>query len=147
MFNINCSYSDQLNRLFRFESNLTIPKAKRVEYRPNSLALEHINSCNPTNSEVINSVLLNPHWITGFCDGEGSFILSIYKNKEVKIKVQVLFQIELHKKDRSILEFIKTKWGVGTITDKKTDVNLTVARNNEIKVLIDHFNKYPLKRE
>lgn len=24
MFNINCSYSDQLNRLFRFESNLTI---------------------------------------------------------------------------------------------------------------------------
>lgn len=59
MFNINCSYSDQLNRLFRFESNLTIPKGKRVEYRPNSLALEHINSYNPTNSEVINSVLLN----------------------------------------------------------------------------------------
>lgn len=57
-----------------------------------------------------------------------------------------MFQIELHKKDRSILEFIKTKWGVGTITDKKTRdvVNLTVARNNEIKVLIDHFNKYPL---
>ena len=56
---LNCSYSDPLNRLFRFESNLTKPKGKRVKYRPNSLALEHINSCNPTNSEVINSVLLN----------------------------------------------------------------------------------------
>jgi hypothetical protein len=30
-----------------------------VEYRPNSLVLEHISSCKPINSEVINSVLLN----------------------------------------------------------------------------------------
>nr|ATI20502.1 GIY-YIG endonuclease [Juglanconis juglandina] len=59
MFNIKCSYSGQLNRLFRFESNLTKPKIKRIESRPNSLALEHINSCNSTTSEVINSVLLN----------------------------------------------------------------------------------------
>lgn len=58
-FNINCSCFDQSNRLYRFKSNLTIPKINKIEYRPNSLALEHINSCNPTTSEVINSMLLN----------------------------------------------------------------------------------------
>lgn len=50
------SYSDQLNRLSRFESSLVTPKK---EYRPNTLALDHINSGNLTTNEIINSVLLN----------------------------------------------------------------------------------------
>lgn len=58
MLNINCYYSGQLKGLSRFESNLTINR-ERIEYRPNFLALEHINSGNLTTSEVINSVLLN----------------------------------------------------------------------------------------
>ena len=48
---------NQLKWLSRFESSLILPK--KVEYRPNSLALEHINNGNLTTSEVINSVLLN----------------------------------------------------------------------------------------
>ena len=56
MFNMKWSNSDPLNLLSRFESSLT---SSRKEYRPNSLALEHINSGNPTTSETINSVLLN----------------------------------------------------------------------------------------
>jgi len=56
MFNVKGSCSNQLNLLSRFESNLIGPKK---EYRPNLLALEHINSGNPTTSEVINSLLLN----------------------------------------------------------------------------------------
>lgn len=59
VFNLKCSYSSHLNWLARSESSLTIPRKERMEYRPNSLALEHINSGNPTTSEVINSVLLN----------------------------------------------------------------------------------------
>lgn len=58
MLNINCYYSGQLKGLSRSESNLTINR-ESIEYRPNSLALEHINSGNLTTSEVINSVLLN----------------------------------------------------------------------------------------
>ena len=59
MFNLKCSYYGKLNWLSRFESNLTTPKREKIEYRPNSLALEHINSGNLTTSEVINSMLLN----------------------------------------------------------------------------------------
>jgi group I intron endonuclease len=45
-----------LNCLSRFESGLT-PSNK--DYRPNTIALEHINKGNPITSQVINSVLLN----------------------------------------------------------------------------------------
>jgi len=44
------------NGLSRFKSSVAI---SNKEYRPNSLAIEHLNSDNPTTSEVINSVLLN----------------------------------------------------------------------------------------
>ena len=43
-------------RKVRFESGLRLAKQN---YRPNTIALEHINSGNLTTSEVINSVLLN----------------------------------------------------------------------------------------
>lgn len=60
MFNIKgCSYFNHLNVLSRFESSLTRSNKEIREYRPNSLAIEHINSGTPTTSEVINSVLLN----------------------------------------------------------------------------------------
>lgn len=54
IFNNTCT--DKFKFLYRFESGLT-PSKK--DYRPNTIALEHINSGNPTTSEVINSVLLN----------------------------------------------------------------------------------------
>jgi GIY-YIG catalytic domain/NUMOD1 domain len=52
----NNKYSGILNYLSRFESGLT-PSDKY--YRPNTIALEHINKGNPITSQVINSVLLN----------------------------------------------------------------------------------------
>lgn len=54
LFNKKCS--GKLNCLSRFESGLT-PSNK--DYRPNTIALEHINKGDPITSQVINSVLLN----------------------------------------------------------------------------------------
>lgn len=56
LFNNKWLCTDKLNFLSRFESGLTLSKK---DYRPNTIALEHINSGNPTTSEVINSMLLN----------------------------------------------------------------------------------------
>lgn len=56
LFNNKWSYTDKLNFLYRFESGLTLSNR---DYRPNTIALKHINSGNLTTSEVINSVLLN----------------------------------------------------------------------------------------
>lgn len=62
LFNNKWSCTDKFKFLYRFESGLTLsssPKGKEKDYRPNTIALEHINSGNPITSEVINSVLLN----------------------------------------------------------------------------------------
>jgi hypothetical protein len=56
IFNNKLSCTDKFKFLYRFESGLT---SSKKDYRPNTIALEHINSGNPTTSEVINSVLLN----------------------------------------------------------------------------------------
>lgn len=75
-------------------------------------------------------------------------MMAIRKNIKCLIgySVQVVFQVELHKKDRAILELIKSTLGVGIITDKKTraTVNYTVSCIRDLKVVIAHFDKYPL---
>jgi hypothetical protein len=51
---------------------------------------------------VKNGYSLDPNWVTGFTDAEGSFTISIYKNKihdKTKWRVQAYFQIELHIRD------------------------------------------------
>lgn len=60
---------------------------------------------------------MNPRWVTGFIDGEGSFSVSISKNKDLKVgwRVKLIFQIELHKKDIVLLKNIKHSLGVGKI--------------------------------
>lgn len=60
---------------------------------------------------------LNPWFITGFTDGEGSFSLSIRDiDKDTKKgKVLYVFSIILHKKDKGILISIQSNLGVGKI--------------------------------
>lgn len=56
LFNNKSLSTDKLNFLSKFASGLTLSKKN---YRPNTIALEHIYSGNPTTSEVVNSVLFN----------------------------------------------------------------------------------------
>nr|YP_010608758.1 hypothetical protein PNX16_mgp013 [Drechslerella dactyloides]WAN89838.1 hypothetical protein [Drechslerella dactyloides] len=56
----------------------------------------------------LSAVILNPWFITGFCDGENSFIISIYKDTKSKLGWSIIlrFQINLHKKDQNLLNNI-----------------------------------------
>ena len=61
--------------------------------------------------------MLNPWFVTGFTDGEGSFTLSIYKDEKYKTgwRVRLFFEIHLHKKDLKILENIRKFFDVGKL--------------------------------
>jgi hypothetical protein len=92
---------------------------------------------------------LHPYFITGFSDGESSFIVTIFKNKEYKCgyQVQAIFQIGLHQKDLELLYKIQSFFGVGTIRLYKANniAYYCVAGQNElIEIVIPHFLKYPL---
>ncbi len=58
--------------------------------------------------------VFKPFFITGFTDGEGCFSLGLSPTK-----VQAVFQINLHIKDRAILEDIKTVLAVGYVSSPR----------------------------
>jgi len=90
---------------------------------------------------------LHPQWVTGFTDGEGSFSISAWKSQtKTGWKFKHLFTIAVHKKDQMILELIKSFFGgYGEIYKHgKDSLQYIVASKKELRIIIDHFNKYPL---
>lgn len=59
------------------------------------------------------SISLNPEWITGFTDGEGSFIVSFAKHKSqtVGYSINPSFQIKLNMRDLELLKRIQVFFG------------------------------------
>ena len=92
-------------------------------------------------------LIIDPHFLTGFADAEGSFVLSITKSNNVKLGwvIKPRFQIHLHKKDLFVLEAIQNFIGVGKIyITNAGSVEYRVFSIKELKVVLDHFDKFPL---
>jgi hypothetical protein len=90
---------------------------------------------------------INPWYLTGFTDAEGSFLITIRNNKKLKIgwNVELRFQITLHEKDRALLQQIKDYFGVGTIYKEGIQaVKFCVLSIKDISRIIHHFDQYPL---
>lgn len=93
------------------------------------------------------NIKLNPWWVTGFTDAEGSFSMSIYRSKTAAIgwTIEPSFSITLHKRDLELLNSIKTFFGVGSVKITGKTVQYRVRSRLDLTVIISHFNKYPLK--
>lgn len=93
------------------------------------------------------NLIIDPNFLTGFTDAEGSFVLSITKSDNVKSGwvIKPRFAISLHKKDRFILEALKNYLGVGEIyTQGTASIQYRVFSIKDLQLVIDHFDKYPL---
>lgn len=73
----------------------------------------------PLTKEQIQAEPLNPHYVGGFIDGEGSFVVSFGKHKTLRrrIEIRVEFTIELRADDAEILHRIMKTIGCGKIYD------------------------------
>lgn len=90
---------------------------------------------------------LNPFYVTGFVDGEGSFILTIIKDNKYKSgwRVACRFVISLHKKDLMLLDSIKEFFGTGSVLHMSKDsAQYRVESLAGLEIIINHFDKYPL---
>lgn len=90
---------------------------------------------------------LDPQFITGFTDAEGSFSIIVAKSNNLKVQWQarLFFQISLHMKDRILLEQVKNFFGAGEIHTKTSDsLSYSVKSMADLAVIIGHFEKYPL---
>ena len=90
---------------------------------------------------------INEGFLTGFSDGEASFIVSVYESNRANTgwAIRLIFKITLHKRDKELLNQIKTYLGVGEIYDQgENTIEYSVTSLQKLKVIIDYFDKYPL---
>ena len=67
-------------------------------------------------------LVINPLWLTGFIDGEGSFLISIFQNQnKVGWAVKPEFEISLHARDKVLLENIQNYFQIGNILSQKME--------------------------
>jgi len=95
-----------------------------------------------------NQINLDPYWITGFKDAEGSFLVSIIENKNLKLgwTINYRFNIGLHSRDIEILKRIQEYFKVGTIyKNGESSLSYEVKSLEDlINIIIPHFEKYGL---
>ncbi len=87
--------------------------------------------------------MLNPWYVTGFCDGEAAFTYS-----RASGSFGLYFSIRQREDNRKILEEIQEFFGgIGLIYAGRY---FRVTRVSELEIIISHFDQYPLlskKRE
>ena len=134
-----------INSQVRILSNLRLPA------RPKGRGGNQINKLKKytnlvASKPLVSTRLLNPWFVTGFCDGESSFYIGIIKSQKSKLGWYVLpaFQINIHTKDLAILEILKLFWGVGKIYIQKESCSYFVNSIEELMVIIKHFYNFPL---
>ena len=126
-----------------------VRSTKRVYLRRNSRLKE------PFGKEQIHCKKLNPWYVSGFIDGEGSFSVGIGKHKTLKrgLEVRCQFEIELRADDRLILERLCITFGCGRIYDCSYErygwyphVKYKIGSTKEMeKVLFPFLDRYPLQ--
>lgn len=109
----------------------------------------------PFGKEQIHCEPLNPHYVAGFVDGEGSFSVSINKHKTLKRRIEIKceFEIELRADDREVLERICATIGCGKIYDCSYDrygwyphVKYKITSSKDLEhYLFPLFDRYPLQ--
>jgi hypothetical protein len=95
---------------------------------------------------------LDPYYVTGFVEGEGSFYVGILpKNLEkVKWEVRPSFSLSQNKENKKILFKLKEFFGCGWIRPSRKDNTLKyeVRSLKELdEKIIPHFEKHPLVGE
>jgi intein-encoded DNA endonuclease-like protein len=94
-----------------------------------------------------NTNKLDPWFVTGFTDGEGCFLINVRpKSKRNNgYGVELVFRLHLHSRDRALLEKIRYFFGVGRLTAvSENHVQYWVGALEDILVIVNHFDKYPL---
>ncbi len=94
---------------------------------------------------------LNPNWVSGFTDGEGTFYIGINQNSTMSIGYQVLpeFRIVQHQRDIKLLYELKKFFQAGVVRvnhDERYELRIRSLKHIN-QIVIPHFDKYPLKTQ
>ncbi len=133
----------------RFHHELIQEKAVNVERRQYwaTLLADHPTSSSLPRGEGSSSSL-DPWFLTGITDAEGSFLVFVRKESANRTgwRVEARFAIGLHIKDYELLSLIQSSFGgVGCIEHYKDMATFRVTKiEHLIQIIIPHFDKYSL---
>lgn len=98
----------------------------------------YTTSINNVNSTV------NPWFVSGFTDAEGSFMVHLEKSKD-KWRVRPTYQIKLNIRDLDLLKNIQKYFNsIGNISISNDECIFKVRSLKEILLIISHFDEYNL---
>lgn len=111
-----------------------------------SSVLNKFNDLNEIKNE--SNLPLDPNFVTGFTDAEGSFIVSFYRRSNQKWNLRIRFLISLHSMDYPLLlelqKFFNNKGSIN-FSSNRPQVNYEITSINDlVDYVIPHFDKYPL---
>lgn len=87
--------------------------------------------------------ILDPLWISGFVNAEGSFLVSFYQTGQIN----AVFSIGLNERDLPLLKKIQSFFEIGNINKVPSNnaVHYRVSAISELNtIIISHFERYPL---
>ena len=92
---------------------------------------------------------LNPYWIVGFVDGEGTFYVGINPHQEMSIGYQILpeFRVVQHEHDVQVLYGLKKHFNCGVVRVNHGDRKEFRVRNihHLQSIIVPFFTRYPLQ--
>jgi hypothetical protein len=92
---------------------------------------------------------LDPHFVTGFSDGESTFMIKLKKRTNLTWQIIPVFQIGLNERDKDIIKEIKHFFndvGIISFDTKNNKVYFTVNKIKDLNdYIIPHFESYPLQ--
>ena len=91
-----------------------------------------------------------PSYITGFVDGEGSFLVSFSKRKKMNMQLEVrpAFTVSQHKRSKNVLLLLQEFFRCGSIRFNKRDETWKYevrSLDDLILKIIPHFELFPLQ--
>jgi len=92
---------------------------------------------------IINDNSLNPYWVSGFVNAEGSFLVSFYKTGQIN----AVFSIGLNEREHPLLKKIQFFFKIGNINKvpSNNSVHYRVTSISELNTfIIPHLERYPL---
>ena len=113
-------------------------------YQIKVLSKQLKNNKNFCSSAEFQLTKLDPWFVTGFCDGEASFSVFIYKDKRIKGRVvwsvKPSFQISLHSRDMNLLLQLQEFFTCGSIVSKnnRSEKSFRVNSIHDLKNLLFH---------
>ena len=92
--------------------------------------------------------LLNPHWIAGFVDGEGTFFISICDSTKLRTgkQVRIGFKVTQGIKNVQVLYKLKKFYGIGTVKQEKPEVYEYRVNDLQqlVQIILPFFLKHPM---